>query len=144
MQGAHRTKGSHDNHKNGAMKFHSMSIRIHHITFPILVSCYFLAGMQTTQGISYVPGQHNLRSHSTSKDTGNKSQTDNRPYWTSHKHKPETNRPGVQTAAIFPNVPSNEIEGTEPASVPVSQSVLSVLIIDLRTGRSPPIQSILI
>jgi hypothetical protein len=105
------------------------------------VVCYFLAGMQSTQAIASRTTQRHSGDHATSKNAGTTNKQDNRLYWTSHKHKPEHNRSGLESVAVSSNVPSKHTDRIESGSTTTLQPILSALVTDLRTGRAPPLSA---
>ncbi|HTP12286.1 MAG TPA: hypothetical protein VMM37_01610 [Bacteroidota bacterium] len=123
-----------------------MAIRLHkknhRLILLILVACYFLTGMESSSPASSFPDRGAVGSHSTSRNTGTKSKSDNRPYWTSHKHEPEKSRLVSGPLAFLTGSPFGHINRTVLILASPAASSPAGRRTENRPGRAPPFRVI--
>ena len=119
-----------------------LNTRTHKIILPVLVVCYFLAGLQTAHASRLRLPHHSARSHAASADHATRHQHDNRPFWSSHRHKPEDRQLPIQNVALLPVMPPDHDDSTNSLFVSKAPSVLFPHSPDLLAGRAPPSQSV--
>ena len=122
-----------------------MSIRLHkknhRVILLILVACYFLTGMESSSSNSTIFGRGNAGSHSASQNSGTKDNTDNRPYWTNHKHEPEKLRFVSSPVALLFGIPLGRTGRSFLTPASASPSALAEFHADSQPGRAPPLHT---